>query len=326
MSLEFTRPLALLLLLAIPVYHLLVRRHTGSLPLPRTGELRAAGLGASALAAIPAALRTLAIIALILAITAPSTAGAVIEERREGVPIVLAVDVSSSMLAQDFRPRDRLEVAKSTITRFIEGREADPIGLVAFAGEALTLVPATTHHGVLLAAVASLRVGLLEDGTAIGDGLATAVNRLRPFERGSGIIVLLSDGESNRGAIDPLAAAEAAAAQAVQVFTIGVGSEGVAPVPVEASPDGFLYAELQVGLDEEMLQAVAERTAGAYFRAADPQMLDRIYTEIDRMVPSIVETTRRVETVDWTLTLLLAAASLLLLEWGVRASRYGVLP
>lgn len=326
MNIEFTHPLALLLLLALPTYYLLTRRGERGIPLPRAGQLRDAGAGAAVLAWLPSGVRLLAMTALVLAIAGPSTAGAVVEERREGIPIILAVDVSSSMLAQDFRPRDRLEVAKATISRFIDGREADPIGLVAFAGEALTLVPATTHRAVLLAAVASLRVGLLDDGTAIGDGLATAVNRLRPFERGSGVIVLLSDGENNRGTIDPLAAADAASAHGVQVFTIGVGSEGVAPVPVEASADGFQYAELQVGLDEEMLRAVAARTDGAYFRATDPQTLERIYAEIDRMVPSIVETTLRVETIDWTLAMLLAGAVLLLLEWGIRGSRFGALP
>ena len=326
MNIEFARPLALLLLLTLPTYYALARRGTSGIPLPRAGQLREAAVGSFVLARVPSVARLLAMAALILAIAGPTTAGAVVEERREGVPIVLAVDVSSSMLAQDFRPRDRLEVAKATISRFIEGREADPIGLVAFAGEALTLVPATTHRAVLLAAVASLRVGLLDDGTAIGDGLATAVNRLRPFERGNGVIVLLSDGENNRGTIDPIAAADAASVHAVQVFTIGVGSEGVAPVPVEASADGFQYAELRVGLDEGMLQAIAERTDGAYFRATDPQTLERIYAEIDRMVPSIVETTQRVETVDWTLAMLLAGALMLLAEWGIRGSRLGALP
>jgi Ca-activated chloride channel homolog len=325
MNVTLAHPLALLFLLLVPVHLLITRSGRRSLPLPRAHDLRVSPV-TRALAALPGALRILALVALVLAIAGPSTAVAVVDERRDGIPIILAIDISSSMLAQDFRPRDRIEVAKATISRFIEGREADPIGLVAFAGEAITLVPATTHRGVLLAALSSLQVGLLEDGTAIGDGLAIAVNRLRAFERGSGVIVLLSDGENNRGSIDPRAAADAATSHGVQVFAVGVGSEGLAPVPVDTTPAGFRYAELPVGLDEAMLREIAERTSGAYFRATDPQALERIYAEIDRMVPSIVETTQRVETVDWAATLLLLAATLTIGEWAMRGSRWGALP
>jgi Ca-activated chloride channel family protein len=275
---------------------------------------------------LPHVFRSLAITGLVLAIARPSTAGSVIEETREGIPIVLSIDISSSMLAQDFRPRDRLEVAKGTIARFVESRAADPIGLVGFAGEALTLVPTTTHRPVLLNALQSLRVGLLEDGTAIGDGLATAINRLRHTERGSAVIVLLSDGENNRGVIDPVAAAEAAATMGIRVFTVGVGSEGVARVPVGSAPAGFRDAELPVGLDEDLLRAIATRTGGAYFRATDPAALERIYGEIDRLVPSVVETTRRVERNEWAALLLIVAGSLLALEWVLRGSRWGAVP
>ena len=324
-SFTFAQPIALVLTVLLLGYLLTARWVSRSLPMPRAGDLRP-GLRTRVLAVLPVGLRIGALACLVLAIAGPSTATAIIEERSEGIPIILAIDVSSSMLAQDFSPRDRIEVAKSTIANFIESRDGDPIGLVAFAGEALTLVPATTHRSVLLTALSSLRVGLLEDGTAVGDGLAIAINRLRGYDRGSGIVVLLSDGENNRGTIDPLAAAAAAATQGVEVFTVGVGSDGVAPVPVDAAPAGFRYAELPVGLDEEMLREIATLTGGEYFRATDPQALERIYAEIDRMVPTIVETEQRTDTTDWALALLLSAALLLTVEWGLRGSRWGGLP
>jgi Ca-activated chloride channel homolog len=326
MNLVFAYPAALALLVAIPIYLLALRRKSGAVPIPRTAEVAVRSRSTATLMRLPTILRVLALTALIIAIAGPSSAGAVIEERQEGVPIVLAIDISSSMLAQDFRPRDRLTVAKTTIAQFVESREGDPIGLIPFAGEALTLVPTTTHHAVVLNAIESLQVGLLEDGTAIGDGLAISVNRLRNVGRGSGVIVLLSDGESNRGTIDPLEAADAAANLGIRVFTVGVGSEGVAPVPVGSAPAGFTYAELAVGLDEELLQEIANRTGGAYFRATDPDALQRIYAEIDRLVPSVIETTRHVETIEWAALLLMVAGGLLVLEWALRGSRWGALP
>ncbi|HUE95626.1 MAG TPA: VWA domain-containing protein [Longimicrobiaceae bacterium] len=326
MTLEWALPQALPLLLVVPLYLLVARSRRVSMPLPRVTNIREAGHATKFIGHFPAAARAAALIALVLAIAGPSSAGAVIEERREGIPIVLAIDISSSMLAQDFLPRDRLEVAKATIARFVESRAADPIGVVAFAGEALTLVPTTMHRPVLLSALESLRVGLLEDGTAIGDGLAIGVNRLRRDEVGSSVIVLLSDGENNRGAIDPLAAADAAAALGVQVFTVGVGSEGVARVPIGSAPAGFRYAELPVGLDEDLLREIATRTGGAYFRATDPAALDRIYGEIDRLVPSVVETTRHVERTEWAAFLLILAGVLVAGEWAVRGSRWGAIP
>lgn len=326
MSLTFTHPWALLLVALILPAAWIARGAMRPLPIPRSDGLAATRLTpARVIASSPGVLRALTLGALTLAIAGPVTAGAVIEERSEGVPIVLAVDISSSMLAQDFQPRDRLEVAKATMARFVEGRPDDPIALVAFAAEALTLVPATTHRGVLLSALETLRVGLLEDGTAVGDGLATSVNRLR-LPEADGVVVLLTDGESNRGTVDARDAAEAAAALGVRVYTVGVGSDGIAPVPVDAAPAGFRYAELPVGIDEELLEEIAERTGGRYFRATDPQALARIYEEIDRLVPSIVETTRYRETTDWSGALLLVAAAVLAAEWLVRGSRWGALP
>ena len=323
MSVSWNLPWALLLLAALPIYLFLARRGE-ALPMPRAAMLGQPS--AAWVSRLPRLLRAGALAALALAMAGPLSPGAVIEERTEGVPIVLAIDLSSSMLAQDFVPRDRLTVARATIARFVEAREDDPIGVVAFAAEALTLVPTTIHRPIVGSALESLQVGLLEDGTAIGDGLATAVNRLPRGGDAGGVVVLLSDGESNQGTVDPLAAANAAAAMGVQVFTVGVGSEGVARVPVGSGPVGFRYAELPVGVDEALLTEIAARTGGAYFRATDADALDRIYREIDRRVPSTAVTTRRTEQRSWALPLLLAGAVLLAVEWLVRGSRWGALP
>ncbi|MEX2584670.1 MAG: VWA domain-containing protein [Gemmatimonadota bacterium] len=326
MSIALDRPFALVLLVLIPLYPWLATRSSRAVPLPRSTEMRAAGRRVAVIPLMPGIFRLLVLSALLLAIAGPSSAGAVIEDRTEGIPIVLAIDISSSMLARDFQPQDRLSVAKATIQRFIAGRTGDPIGVVALAGEALTLVPLTTNRPVLQNAIASLEVGLLTDGTAIGDGLAAAVNRLRDVDAGDAVVVLLSDGESNRGTVDPVAAAEAAAALGVRVFTIGVGAEGVASVPVAAAPAGFTYAEQPVGVDEELLRLIAETTGGSYFRATDPAALERIYGEIDELVPSISETTRSVERTGWAGLLLLVGGALLIVEWGMRGSRWGTVP
>ncbi|MEX0912520.1 MAG: VWA domain-containing protein, partial [Gemmatimonadota bacterium] len=215
MTLTWSYPFALLLLLLIPLHLRLVRQSAASVPLPRAAELRQAA-AATLFAVLPAALRVGVLIVLALAVAGPTSTGAVVEEPREGIPIALAIDISSSMLAQDFAPRDRLTVAKTTLASFVEARDGDPISLVALAGEALTLIPATTNRPLLLNAIASLQVGLLGDGTAIGDGLAVAVNRLRQLGDQPGVIVLLSDGENNRGTVDPLDAADAAASLGIR--------------------------------------------------------------------------------------------------------------
>ncbi len=325
MTISWAHPWALALLILVPLYPLLVRRTRRAFPYPRA-SLTAAGGAAALLARLPEMLRTLLLVLLVLAIAAPSTTGAPIEEAREGIPIALAVDVSSSMLAQDFQPADRLSVAKDAIADFVRRREADPISIVAFAAEAVTLVPVTMNRPVLNGAVESLQVGLLEDGTAIGDGLATAVNRLRHLEGADAVVVLLSDGESNRGTIAPLDAADAAAALGVRVHTIGVGSESVAQVPVGGGPAGFRYAELPVGLDEELLAEIARRTGGAYFRATDATALQQVYARIDELVPRTLEVEQFAETSHWAGLALMLAAALLVAEWGLRASRYGAFP
>jgi Ca-activated chloride channel family protein len=295
--------------------------------LPRAGRLRRAGVAGPRWAGpTPLVLRTLTLALLIFALAGPRTPGAVIEEHTEGVPIVVALDLSSSMLAEDFLPRNRLLVAQQTIARFVGQHPDDPIGLVAFAGEAITVVPVTTDHAVLLDALGTLRVGLLEDGTAIGDGLAIAINRLRRAPGRSKVVILMSDGENNGGSIQPLEAAKAAEALGVELFTIGVGSEGVARVPVERTRQGLRYAQLQVGLDETLLREMAGLANGQYFRATNPAALRSIYDRIGGLVKARVETTRRTLYTEWHIPLLLLAGLLLTAEWLLRGSRWGVVP
>jgi Ca-activated chloride channel family protein len=229
------------------------------------------------------ALRGLALLGLALALARPQRGGRPESVRSEGIDIVVAFDLSSSMLAEDFQPLNRLEVAKQELKTFIAARPDDRIGLVAFAGEALTQVPLTLDHPVVVAAVSNLQAGQLVDGTAIGTAIATAANRLRTASGRSKVIVLLTDGENNRGSLDPRTAASAAAGYGVRVYAIGVGREGMAPVPVARGVFGLRYENRPVRIDEALLEDVARTTGGRYYRARDPESLAQIYQQIDRL-------------------------------------------
>lgn len=287
----FARPLLLFGLLAIPFWWWWRARRRRRRAGTGISDLRPA-LGAVDrlwVARLPLALRSAALAAWIIAAAGPRVGGGRAEVRSEGISIVLAVDVSSSMLAEDFAPDNRLDVAKRTAVAFVRAREADQIGLVGFAAEALTQVPVTTDHLVLEEALGRLRVGLLEDGTAIGTALATAANRLRRAPGKSRVIVLLTDGENNRGTVDPRTAADAAAAFGIRVYTIGVGTEGEAPVPTGQGPQGLRYQTMPVRIDEDLLREVAAKTGGRYFRATDAASLGQIFGEIDRLEKTLVE-------------------------------------
>ncbi|MFN8654099.1 MAG: VWA domain-containing protein, partial [Gemmatimonadales bacterium] len=285
-----------LLLLLLPLLWWWWRRRQRP---PATGysDLRLINLVKEAdwLARLPLACRLLAFLAWVLAAAGPRLGGAQVEMKKEGIAIVIAVDISSSMLAEDFSPSNRMEVAKQQATSFIKGRSADRIGVVAFAGEALTQVPITVDYPVLEQAVASLRIGMLEDGTAIGTGLATAVNRLREAPGKSKVILLLTDGENNRGTVDPRTAAAAAAALGIRVYTIGVGTEGEAPVPTGRGLSGFRYEMLPVKIDEPLLRDIAATTGGRYFRAKDSEALARIFQQIDGLEKTPIQVTRYVK-------------------------------
>ncbi len=288
---SFTRPLLLLLLLALPAWWWLRRRRGPAVAYGDLGLL--AGAGAPRWwARLPALLRGVTLGAWVVAAAGPRLGGSEVEEKKEGIAIVIAIDISSSMLAEDFAPSNRLEVAKDQAIRFIEGRGADRIGLVAFAAEALTQVPVTLDYPVVEQAVRNLRIGALEDGTAIGSGLATAVNRLRRAEGKSKVVLLLTDGENNRGRIDPRTAAQTAATFGVRVYTIGVGTEGEAPIPTGRGAGGLRYEVLPVQIDEVLLQDIAQQTGGRYFRAKDSEALARIFRQIDQLERTPVTITR----------------------------------
>ncbi|HYQ55907.1 MAG TPA: VWA domain-containing protein [Draconibacterium sp.] len=209
------------------------------------------------------------------------------QSETEGIDIVIALDISSSMLAQDFQP-NRLEAAKNVAMEFISGREYDRMGLVVFAGEAFTQCPLTTDRAVLLNLFKDLESGMIEDGTAIGNGLATSVARIKDSEAVSRVVILLTDGENNRGEVAPVTAAEIAKTFGIRVYTVGVGSEGTAPYPVQTQ-FGIQLRDMPVKIDEETLQEISSLTDGKYFRATSNTKLEEIYKEIDALEKSKIE-------------------------------------
>lgn len=321
-SLSFGAPWAFVLLLLFPLAWWRRRRSEG-LRYSRGRTAAAAGRRVGRLRAVlPYLFRGLALLCLIIALARPRTGISSVEFEADGIAIAVVVDISSSMLALDMEPLDRLEVAKKTVSDFVEGRQYDRIGLVAFAGEALTQVPVTIDYTVLQGAIERLEVGMLEDGTAIGTALATATNRLRRTPGESKVIILLTDGENNRGEVDPITAARAAATFGVKSYTIGVGREGVAPVPIGRGPFGTEYANMPVRIDEGLLRRIAEITGGRYFRATNAEALAGIYEQIDELERTPVSVTQYVDFAERYRPFVLLCAALLIAEWGLRARRY----
>jgi Ca-activated chloride channel family protein len=310
----FARPLILVLLLGIPLWIWWRRRRRPAAVVLADREVARQAAHSSWLVRLPPILRGLAVVALIVAGAGPRFKGDQTTIHKEGIAIVIAIDISSSMLAEDFAPSNRLEVAKRQAIGFIRGRDADRIGLVSFAGEALTQVPVTLDYPVLEQAVLDLRIGTLEDGTAIGSGLATAVNRLRRVPARSRVVLLLTDGENNRGEIDPRTAAKAAAAFGVRVYTIGVGTEGEARIPTGRGLSGYRYEMLPVRIDEVLLQDIANQTGGRYFRAKDSDALSRIFTQIDQLERSQIEVVQYRSLDESTRPFVLTALAALALE------------
>lgn len=260
--------------------------------------------------------RALVLLLLVVSVARPQSGAQIESVSTHGVDIVLVLDVSGSMRAEDFRPSNRLEVARRTVERFINGRATDRLGLVVFAGLATTRCPLTLDHEMLKQFLSEVDFAAREqDGTALGMGLATGVNRLRESEARSKVVVLVTDGVNNRGQIGPRAAAEAARALEVKVYTIGVGSEGEAPVPVDYGPPvGVRYVMQRVELDEELLQEIAEKTDGRYFRATDAEGLEEIFATIDKLEKTEVESRIRVLYSELFPLTLIPAVVLLLLE------------
>ena len=234
----------------------------------------------------------------------------------EGIDIMMALDISGSMLAQDLKP-DRLEAAKNISVQFIAGRSNDRIGLVIFSGESFTQCPLTTNHTALINLFNSVQSGMIEDGTAIGLGLATAVNRIKDSDAQSRIIILLTDGVNNRGSIDPMTAAEIARTFGIRVYTIGIGTRGTAPYPVR-TPFGIRYQDIEADIDEDLLKEIARMTNGQYFAANDNNALTRVYEEIDLLEKSIISVQEHHKKSEEFLKFAIAAIALLLLEISLR--------
>ena len=291
-GITFAEPLFLYLLIAIPAmiafYILKQQSVTASLRMPGLQSFAQAGITfRNYLRHILFALRTIALTLLIIVLARPQKTDKFQDISTEGIDIVLAQDISGSMLARDFRP-DRLEASKNIATEFISGRPYDRIGLVVFSGESFTQCPLTTDHAVLINLLREIQSGMIEDGTAIGMGLATAVNRIKDSKAKSKVIILLTDGVNNRGEIAPATAAGIAKTFGIRVYTIGVGTQGMAPYPVQ-TPYGIQYQNMPVEIDEAILQEIAQNTGGKYFRATDNDKLIQVYREIDKLEKSKID-------------------------------------
>ncbi len=300
------------------------RQKQGAMLISSVKSLGAARSWKNTFRHLPFIFRALALSCLIIALARPQIRNDEQLTNGEGIDIVLCLDISGSMLAQDFSP-NRMEAAKNVASSFIDGRPTDRIGLVIFSGESFTMCPLTTDRAVLKSQLFSVQSGLLEDGTAIGDGLATSVERLQSSKAKSKVIILLTDGENNGGFIDPNAAKEIAKSVGVRVYTVGVGSEGYAQVPIQ-TPGGVLMQRQKVNIDEKLLTQIASETGGRYFRAKDNESLTAIYKEIDQLEKSKIEITTYTRYSEQFFPFALAAAAFVLLEFVLRFSFFRKFP
>jgi Ca-activated chloride channel homolog len=285
-----------LLLLAVPAAYLWMQG--------RRKAHYAFSLG-SALVAAPASARVrfkralpalwaAAMVLLCVALARPRSGVTYEEYLTRGVDIMLTLDCSGSMMSEDFKPDNRLAVAKAVVKDFVQSRPSDRLGLVVFSGQAFTQCPLTLDHGILLTFLDRVRTGMIEDGTAIGNALAISVDRLTKSDAKSKVIVLLTDGQNNRGEVDPLTAAEIARTFNIKVYTIGVGTRGFAMMPVDDPVFGKRYVQVQVDIDEDVLTKIAQKTGGKYFRATDADKLKEIYQTIGSLEKSEVKTRQQV--------------------------------
>ncbi|MBT7688060.1 MAG: VWA domain-containing protein [Flavobacteriales bacterium] len=308
---------ALIILPLILVWYWFVRNdRQPTMSFSASSDLRATGLK-SYLVHLPIILRVLALAGIIVALARPQSSTNWQDVKTEGIDIVMAIDISSSMLAQDFEP-NRLEAAKEVAVEFIKNRPTDRIGLVVYSGESFTQCPLTTDHEKLINLFQDIKNGMIVDGTAIGMGLANTVNRLKESDAKSKVVILLTDGENTAGSIPPITAAEIAATFGVKVYTIGVGTKGMAPMPVPDMFGRIRYQRMEVNIDEESLEQIADITNGSYFRATDNQSLQEIYDEIDVMEKTIIEETQFEKKYEEFLPISLIALGLSILEYVLR--------
>lgn len=269
--------------------------------------------------------RCLAVLCLIVALARPQTRNDEELKTGEGIDIILCIDVSGSMFAQDLQP-NRLEAAKQVAANFVDSRATDRIGVVIFSGESFTVTPLTTDKEVLKSSIFNIQLGALEDGTAIGDGLGISVARLKDSKTKSKVIILLTDGEDQGGRISPLEGKDLARTYGIRVYTIGVGTDGYAPVPIPDESGRVISRQQKVNIDEKLLRLIAEQTGGLYFRARDNESLKGIYTEIDQLEKSKVEVTTFRRYTERFHPFAIAAAALLLLEMALRYTLFRKFP
>lgn len=315
-NVTFGQPLFFILFAIIPllVYWKIgkKKKQTAAIGISTTKGLQKTRSWKNTFQNFPFILRLLAISCIIIALARPQVKFEEQQSEGEGVDIILSIDVSGSMTAEDFTP-NRMEAAKKVAEDFVNRRPNDRIGIVIFSGESFTQCPLTTDHYVLNSQIQQIRNGLLEDGTAIGSGLATSVDRLRSSKAKSKVVILLTDGINNGGLIDPATALEIAKAFKVKVYTIGVGTDGYAPTPV-STPMGIVMQNEKVAIDEKLLKNIADQTGGEYFRATDNKSLQNIYSEIDHLEKSKVEITTFHRYSEKFYPLIFAAMAFLLLE------------
>ncbi len=301
------------------------RRNTASIQVSSTAPvLKAPVTARHILRHLPFVLQLGAMALFVVVLARPQSSTRWENTTTEGIDIMISLDISTSMLAMDFQP-NRLEAAKKVAMEFISGREHDRMGLVVFAGEAFTQCPLTTDRAVLLNLFSGIKTGLIEDGTAIGNGLATAVARLKDSDAISRVVILLSDGENNRGEVAPITAAEIARTFGIRVYTVGVGSIGTAPFPVQ-TPFGTQIRDMEVKIDEDMLRQIASITGGQYFRATNNLKLAEIYQEIDQLEKSKIETKEFSKRAEEFMPFALAGLLFLLASLALRVTLFRNIP
>ncbi|MGE5108162.1 MAG: vWA domain-containing protein [Sphingobacteriales bacterium] len=325
---EFAHPWFFALMALIPVlitwYWRNNLKRQSSLMISSTRGVEAAANFKTAFHHLPFILRLLSLALFITAMARPQTRNDEQRKEGEGVDIVLCIDVSGSMNAEDLQP-NRLEAAKQVAASFVDNRPTDRIGLVVFSGESFTQCPITADHGVVKLQILNIRSGFLEDGTAIGTGLATSVERLKSSKSKSKVVILLTDGENNGGLIDPQTAKEIAKSLKVKVYTIGVGTDGFAPIP-QVTPLGTIRSNEKVNIDEKLLTEIARETGGRYFRAKDNEGLKNIYGEIDNLDKSQAEVSTYTNYTERLVPFVIAALALLLLELILRYTTFKKFP
>lgn len=328
-SLNFLYPWAFLLIAVIPLYltWFWFNGKTSKPVFRMSLNNRSTKIGVglkSKLHPILLVLRMFAILIIIIAIARPQSKNSKRNVYSEGIDIIISLDISGSMLAEDFKP-NRLQASKEVAKTFIDSRPQDRIGLVVFSGESFTQCPLTADHRVLYGLIDEVKSGMIEDGTAIGDGLGTAINRLRFSKAKSKVIILLTDGVNNMGFMDPMSGADIAKKMGIRVYTIGVGKMGKAPYPIK-TPFGIQYQQLDVDIDEPLLKDIASITGGKYYRATDKSKMESIYKEIDSLEKTIINVMVYDRRSEEFIPFLITGLILLLLELILRKTVFNSVP